>query len=385
MLREAGLRVTRPRVAVLSAVHTHAHVPTDAIIDAVRTDLGEVSHQAVYDVLRALTTAGLLRRIQPAGLGRPLRGAGRATTTTTSSAARAAPSPTSTAPSTSTPCLTASDDHGFVDRRGRGRRTGAPAPQCAAPRPPAPSPSTTSHRPTSQYRTPKEMDHVTDQQRRRDRAGQREREPGDRRPHPQGAAGRRTNQDWWPEQLDLSVLHQHSPAANPLDAELRLRRAGRDPRRRRAQARHRRGDDDLAGLVARRLRPLRRPLHPDELARRRHLPHRGRPRRRRQRPAALRAAQQLARQRQPRQGPPHPLAGQAEVRPAGLVGRPARPRRQRRARGHGLRDLRLRASAARTSGSRRRSSGVRRTPGSATSATAATASWPTRSAPCRWA
>ena len=26
-----------------------------------------------------------------------------------------------------------------------------------------------------------------------------------------------TNRDWWPDQLDLSVLHQHSPAANPLD------------------------------------------------------------------------------------------------------------------------------------------------------------------------
>ena len=51
----------------------------------------------------------------------------------------------------------------------------------------------------------------------------------------------------------------------------------------------------------------------------------------------------------------------------------------------GLHDLRVRASAARTSGSPRRSSGVRRTPGSATSATAATASWPTSSARCRWA
>jgi catalase-peroxidase len=28
----------------------------------------------------------------------------------------------------------------------------------------------------------------------------------------------RTNQDWWPEQLDLSVLHQNSPRGNPLGA-----------------------------------------------------------------------------------------------------------------------------------------------------------------------
>ncbi|GAA4412347.1 Fur family transcriptional regulator [Fodinibacter luteus] len=67
VLRDASLRVTRPRVAVLSAVREHPHATTDVVIDLVRSDLGEVSHQAVYDVLRALTSAGLLRRIQPAG------------------------------------------------------------------------------------------------------------------------------------------------------------------------------------------------------------------------------------------------------------------------------------------------------------------------------
>lgn len=65
-LRVAGLRVTRPRVAVLTAVHEHPHADTEALIAAVRGELGAVSHQAVYDVLRALTDAGLVRRIQPA-------------------------------------------------------------------------------------------------------------------------------------------------------------------------------------------------------------------------------------------------------------------------------------------------------------------------------
>lgn len=67
LLRTAGLRVTRPRVGVLSAVYEHPHADTDTILGAARADLGEVSTQAVYDVLRALTAAGLVRRIEPAG------------------------------------------------------------------------------------------------------------------------------------------------------------------------------------------------------------------------------------------------------------------------------------------------------------------------------
>ena len=66
-LRAASLRATRPRVAVLLAAHDRPHADTETLIGAVRERLGTVSHQAVYDVLRALTEAGLLRRIQPAG------------------------------------------------------------------------------------------------------------------------------------------------------------------------------------------------------------------------------------------------------------------------------------------------------------------------------
>jgi Fe2+ or Zn2+ uptake regulation protein len=67
MLRHAALRVTRPRLAVLAAVHGHPHADTESLIDAVRRESGGVSHQAVYDVLRALTEARLLRRFQPEG------------------------------------------------------------------------------------------------------------------------------------------------------------------------------------------------------------------------------------------------------------------------------------------------------------------------------
>jgi Fur family ferric uptake transcriptional regulator len=67
MLRRVELRVTQPRLAVLRAVHALPHADTDSIIGAVRVDLPEVSHQAVYDSLNTLTAAGLLRRIQPRG------------------------------------------------------------------------------------------------------------------------------------------------------------------------------------------------------------------------------------------------------------------------------------------------------------------------------
>jgi len=67
LLRERGVRVTSPRVAVLVAVAEHPHRTTDEIDTAVRAELGAVSRQAVYDVLAALTTAGVVRRIQPAG------------------------------------------------------------------------------------------------------------------------------------------------------------------------------------------------------------------------------------------------------------------------------------------------------------------------------
>ena len=52
---------------MLSALHDRPHVDTETVISAVRRELGTVSHQAIYDVLRALTDARLVRRIQPAG------------------------------------------------------------------------------------------------------------------------------------------------------------------------------------------------------------------------------------------------------------------------------------------------------------------------------
>ncbi|CAM3552393.1 transcriptional repressor [Micrococcus flavus] len=67
LLRAAGLRVTRPRVAVLSALRSWPHADASSVLAAVRADLPQVSHQAVYDCLHVLTGAGLVRSLQPAG------------------------------------------------------------------------------------------------------------------------------------------------------------------------------------------------------------------------------------------------------------------------------------------------------------------------------
>jgi len=113
MLRGAGLRVTRPRVAVLGAVFAHPHADTESIIGVVREDLPDVSHQTVYDALRALTDAGLLRRIQPAGS--VARYESRVGDNHHHVVCRSCGAIDDVDCAVGeTPCLTASDDHGYA-------------------------------------------------------------------------------------------------------------------------------------------------------------------------------------------------------------------------------------------------------------------------------
>ena len=67
VLRAHGLRVTRPRLAVLDVLDRGGHLEVDEIALRVRQRLDTVSTQAVYDVLGALARVGLARRIEPAG------------------------------------------------------------------------------------------------------------------------------------------------------------------------------------------------------------------------------------------------------------------------------------------------------------------------------
>ena len=66
-LRSAGLRVTRPRLSVLSVLSEHPHADADTIVTGARDLHPSLSPQAVYGVLKALVAGGLARRIEPAG------------------------------------------------------------------------------------------------------------------------------------------------------------------------------------------------------------------------------------------------------------------------------------------------------------------------------
>ncbi len=112
-LRSVELRVTRPRLAVLEAVGAHPHADTDTVFNSVRADLPEVSRQAVYDVLAALTAAGLIRRIQPSGS--VARYEARVGDNHHHIVCRGCGAIADVDCAVDyTPCLTASDDNGFV-------------------------------------------------------------------------------------------------------------------------------------------------------------------------------------------------------------------------------------------------------------------------------
>jgi Fur family ferric uptake transcriptional regulator len=113
LLRAAELRVTRPRVAVLEAVHDLPHADTDSIIGAVRRELPGVSHQAVYDSLHTLSRVGLVRRIQPSGS--VARYEARVGDNHHHVVCRSCGSIADVECAAGhAPCLTASDDNGFV-------------------------------------------------------------------------------------------------------------------------------------------------------------------------------------------------------------------------------------------------------------------------------
>ena len=112
-LRGAGLRVTAARVALLEAVREGDHLDAETIAARVRERVGHVSLQAVYDALNALTAAGLVRRIEPAGS--PARYEGRVGDNHHHLVCRSCGTVADVDCAVGeAPCLNASDDHGFT-------------------------------------------------------------------------------------------------------------------------------------------------------------------------------------------------------------------------------------------------------------------------------
>ena len=145
-LRAEGLRVTQPRLAVLDAVRAQPHLDAKTLTRGARARIGAVSHQAVYDVLRALVDTGLVRRIQPEGSDARYearvgdnhhhvvcRDCGAIADVDCAVGAA--------------PCLTPSADAGFVIDEAEVVFWGR-CPSCAAGQHPAPSPRSTAQRGT---------------------------------------------------------------------------------------------------------------------------------------------------------------------------------------------------------------------------------------------
>jgi len=132
-LRAVSLRVTQPRLAVLAALRDRPHVDTQTVIELVRADHSAVSHQTIYDVLRALTDAGLVRCIQPAGA--TARYESRVGDNHHHVVCRSCGAIADVDCAVGhAPCLTASDDHGFVVDEAEVVYWGT-CPDCAAERP----------------------------------------------------------------------------------------------------------------------------------------------------------------------------------------------------------------------------------------------------------
>ena len=112
LLRQRGIQVTAQRLAVLRAVAGQPHITADGVAEVVRSEIGAISRQSVYDALGLLAAEGLIRRIQPSGS--PARFEDRVGDNHHHVVCRACGRMADVSCAVgSAPCLTAADDNGF--------------------------------------------------------------------------------------------------------------------------------------------------------------------------------------------------------------------------------------------------------------------------------
>jgi Fe2+ or Zn2+ uptake regulation protein len=106
------VQVTAQRLAIMRVVAEYPHATADQLGDEVRSQLGSISRQSVYDSLGMLVDKNLVRRIQPAGS--PARYETRVGDNHHHLICRSCRTMFDVDCATGeVPCLTASDDHGF--------------------------------------------------------------------------------------------------------------------------------------------------------------------------------------------------------------------------------------------------------------------------------
>ncbi len=225
-LRERGLQATAQRIAVLRAVAKQPHVTADEVTEIAQMDLGAISRQAVYDALGVLVENGLLRRIQP--IGSAARYEDRVNDNHHHLICRSCQRVVDVDCAVgSAPCLTASDSHGYeIDEAEVAYWGVCPACQTKSARRTTPSsgqhrtrrlPSARRAPSCSQFASRNVLVHNSDAVSIRRKVMT---DIASKCPFPHGAPTQsQPNERWWPNELNLKVLHRNSPSANPMDED----------------------------------------------------------------------------------------------------------------------------------------------------------------------
>ena len=207
LLREQGIQVTAQRLAVLRAVSAHPHITADAVAEIARAEIGAISRQSVYDALGVLADTGLIRRIQP--IGSPALYEDRVSDNHHHIVCRVCGSVVDVDCAVgAAPCLTAADAQGYEIDEAEVAYWGR-CPDCQATELPQ----------TARRQHPNGVTRIHEPD---DRAATKEVTMSDdsKCPVKHGpAAGGTQNEDWWPNQLNLRILHPNPPATDPMGAD----------------------------------------------------------------------------------------------------------------------------------------------------------------------